>query len=73
MRLEPDRLRLMKAWRYCLLKVSSWTDCRWKTRLVRLNRKVLKTEEMRENVKLGGESGIGGGWIDRSRLDRLCK
>lgn len=24
-------------------------------------------------VKLGGEGGIGGGWIGRSRLDRLCK
>ena len=42
-------------------------------RLVRLNRKVLKMEEMKKNVKLGGEGGTGGGWIGRSRLDRLCK
>lgn len=47
MRLEPDRLSLMKAWRHCPYKVSSWTDCNWKMRLVRLNRKVLKTEEMK--------------------------
>lgn len=41
--------------------LSAWTEKCWKRR------------KWKKIVKLGGEGGIGGGWIGRSRLDRLCK